>query len=109
MLSAEKKVCSLLQLLSTLSSAPLFTDINEVGNWLVLVFKVKLDWKEVRHDTMAKIITLENNTAGGLAGSHRRRCIASFKIVQKFNFVFPRKLPIFLGEKLVKMFWFWTF
>ena len=25
--------------------------------------------------------------------------------VQKFNFDFPRKLLIFLGEKLVKMFW----
>ena len=29
--------------------------------------------------------------------------------VQKFNFDFPRKLSIFLGEKLVKMLWFWTF
>ena len=28
--------------------------------------------------------------------------------VQKFNFDFPRKLLIFLGEKLVKMLWFWT-
>jgi len=26
--------------------------------------------------------------------------------VQKFNFGFPRKLLIFLGEKLVKMLWF---
>ena len=25
------------------------------------------------------------------------------------NFDFPRKLSIFLGEKLVKMLWFWTF
>ena len=29
--------------------------------------------------------------------------------VQKFNFDFPRKWSIFLGEKLVKMLWFWTF
>ena len=29
--------------------------------------------------------------------------------VQKFNFDFPKKLSIFLGEKLVKMLWFWTF
>ena len=29
--------------------------------------------------------------------------------VKKFNFDFPRKLSIFLGEKLVKMLWFWTF
>ena len=28
--------------------------------------------------------------------------------VQKFNFDFPRKLSIFLGEKVVKMLWFWT-
>ena len=28
---------------------------------------------------------------------------------KKFNFNFPRKLSIFLGEKLVKMLWFWTF
>ena len=29
--------------------------------------------------------------------------------VQKFNFDFPRKLSIFLGEKLVKMLWFLDF
>ena len=28
---------------------------------------------------------------------------------KKFNFDFTRKLSIFLGEKLVKMLWFWTF
>ena len=28
--------------------------------------------------------------------------------VQKFNFDFPRKLSISLGEKLVKMLGFWT-
>ena len=32
-----------------------------------------------------------------------------FIFVQKFHFDFPRKLSIFLGEKLVKMLWFWTF
>ena len=36
-------------------------------------------------------------------------CSKSSFFVQKFNFDFPRKLSIFLGEKLVKMLWFWTF
>ena len=36
-------------------------------------------------------------------------CSKSSFFVQKFNFEFPRKLSIFLGEKLVKMLWFWTF
>ena len=36
-------------------------------------------------------------------------CSKSSLIVQKFNFDFPRKLSIFLGEKLVKMLWFWAF
>ena len=36
-------------------------------------------------------------------------CSKSSFFVQKFNFDFPRKLLIFLGEKLVKMLWFWTF
>merc|ERR1712004_939033 len=36
-------------------------------------------------------------------------CSKSLFFVQKFNFDFPRKLSIFLGEKLVKMLWFWTF
>ena len=36
-------------------------------------------------------------------------CSKSSFFVQKFNFHFPRKLSIFLGEKLVKMWWFWTF
>ena len=35
-------------------------------------------------------------------------CSKSSFFVQKFNFDFPRKLSIFLGEKLVKMLWFWT-
>ena len=36
-------------------------------------------------------------------------CSKSSFFVQKFNFDFLRKLSIFLGEKLVKMLWFWTF
>ena len=39
----------------------------------------------------------------------RRTLFEIFIFVQKFNFDFPRKLSIFLGEKLVKMLWFWTF
>ena len=35
-------------------------------------------------------------------------CSKSSFFVQKFNFDFQKKLPIFLGEKLVKMLWFWT-
>ena len=36
-------------------------------------------------------------------------CSKSSFYVQKFNFHFPRKLSIFLGEKLAKMLWYWTF
>ena len=36
-------------------------------------------------------------------------CSKSSFFVQKFNFDFTRKLSIFLGEKLVKMLWVWTF
>merc|ERR1711860_187433 len=36
-------------------------------------------------------------------------CSKTSFFVQKFNFDFPRKLSIFLGKKLVKMLWFWTF
>ena len=36
-------------------------------------------------------------------------CSKSSLLSKKFNFDFPRKLSIFWGEKLVKMFWFWTF
>ena len=36
-------------------------------------------------------------------------CSKSSFFVQKFNFDFPRKLSIFLGEKLAKMLWFWAF
>ena len=36
-------------------------------------------------------------------------CSKSSFFVKKFNFHFPRKLSIFLGEKLAKMLWFWTF
>ena len=36
-------------------------------------------------------------------------CSKSSFFVQKINFDFPRKLSIFLDEKLVKMLWFWTF
>ena len=39
----------------------------------------------------------------------RSHCSKSSFFVQKFNFHFSRKLSIFLGEKLVKMLWFWTF
>ena len=39
-------------------------------------------------------------------GAH---CSKSSFFVQKFNFDFPRILSGFLGEKLVKMLWFWTF
>ena len=41
--------------------------------------------------------------------STRTHCSKSSFFVQKFNFDFPRKLSTFWGEKLVKMFWFWTF
>ena len=40
------------------------------------------------------------------ANSH---CSKSSFFVQKFNFDFPRKLSFLVGEKLVKMWWFWTF
>ena len=36
-------------------------------------------------------------------------CSKSSIFVQKFDFDFPRKLSIFLGEKLVEMLWFWAF
>ena len=36
-------------------------------------------------------------------------CSKSSLFVQKFNFDFPWKLSIFLGEKLGTMLWFWTF
>ena len=42
----------------------------------------------------------------------RALCFTLYEIficVQKFIFDFPRKLSIFMGEKLAKMLWFWTF
>ena len=39
----------------------------------------------------------------------KTHCSKSSFFVQKFNFDIPRKLSIFLGEKLVKLLWFWTF
>ena len=43
-----------------------------------------------------------------VASSVGPHCSKSSFFVQKFNFDFPRKLSIFLGEKLGKMLWFWT-
>ena len=47
-----------------------------------------------------------HNQKEGIFISH---CSKSSFFVQKFNFDFPRKLSIFLGEKLVKMLRFWAF
>ena len=49
---------------------------------------------------------LETDMTYDVFSSH---CLKSSFFVQKFNFDSPRKLSIFLGEKLVKMLWFWTF
>jgi len=53
---------------------------------------------------IAKQLTSSNKYVVNL--SH---CSKSLFFVLKFNFDFPRKMSIFLGEKLVKMLWFWTF
>ena len=39
----------------------------------------------------------------------KSHCSKSHNFVQKFNFDFLKKSRFFLGEKLVKMLWFWTF
>ena len=40
---------------------------------------------------------------------HTTHCSKSSFFVQKFNFDFPRNCRFYMGEKLVKMLWFWTF
>ena len=47
-----------------------------------------------------KVIKAQNPTS--------THCSKSSFFVQKFNFDFPKKLLIFLGEKLVKMLWLST-
>ena len=65
-----------------------------------------LQWTQQRKKCFAFQFFFSARNFFPLMSTH---CSKSSFFVQKFNFDFPRKLSIFLGEKLVKMLWFWTF
>ena len=77
--------------------------------FLIIILKRFLILENLRKST--KKLRYFSKTQKGLfsSGASEDMSSKSSFFVQKFNFQFPRKLSIFLGEKLVKMFWFWTF
>ena len=90
------------------------------NTWITIRFTIwpwYFIWYVIIHSWWTILPFLTSFPAGGLLnylGTDEIKCTfshcskSSF-FVQKFNFDFPKKLSIFLGEKLVKMLWFWTF
>ena len=61
---------------------------------------VQNEWKQFK-----KLTNLENFSLSKL----ENHTVPNLHFCPKIQLDFTRKLSIFLGEKLVKMLWFWTF
>ena len=90
---------------------PLTNQVEYIKKSFLYAFKIQQNvdfWREKSNYDTEQCLKITKKVSFFQFCILLSHCSKSSFFVQKFNFEFPRKLAIFLGEKLVKMLWFWT-